>query len=76
VQAIAAALDAAGLDAHVHDTHGVLDITATLHHPGKDIVVIVDEDLYVQGSYWNDPGATPAQVTATITRALTAITTP
>ena len=36
----------------------------------------VDEDGYVQISYWNDPGATPAQIIATISRALAAITEP
>jgi len=77
MRAIAAALTAAGLDARVHDTRGVLDITASLHRPvHKDIDVTVDEDHYVEIRYWNNPDATPAQVTAVITRALTAITRP
>jgi hypothetical protein len=33
MRAIAAELTAAGLDAHLHDTRGVLDITATVHQP-------------------------------------------
>jgi hypothetical protein len=77
MRAIAAGLDAAGLDARVHDTCGVLDVTATLHRPGcKEIDVVVDEDGYVELRYWSAPGDTPAQVTATIGRALAAIATP
>lgn len=73
--AIAAGLQAAGLDARVYDTRGVLDVTATLYRPGrKDIEIICDEDHYVQVSYWNDPGATPAEVVAMISRALAVIT--
>ena len=61
----------------MHDIRGVLDVTATLHRPGcKDIDLTVDEDHYVQVSWWDDPGATPAQVVATISRSLAAITTP
>ena len=75
--AIAAGLHAAGLDARVHDTRGVLDVTAALHRPGsKAIDLTVDEDNYVQLSWWNPADATPGQVVATISRALTAITTP
>jgi hypothetical protein len=75
--AIAAELSAAGLEARVNQTRNVLDVTATLHEPGrKDIEVIVDEDLYVELRYWNQPNATPAQVTSVIVRALTAITRP
>jgi hypothetical protein len=77
MRAITSELTAAGLDAHLHDTRGVLDITATVHQPAaKDMHVIVDEDLYVEVRYWNPPSATPAQVTATISRALAAITRP
>ena len=77
MHAIAAGLQAGGLDARVHDTRGVLDITATLHDAGgKGTDVTVDEDGYVQISYWNDPGATPAQIIAVIGRALAAITEP
>jgi hypothetical protein len=76
MHAAAAALAAAGLDAKVHSTRGVLDITASLHQPGgRPVEVIVDEDGYVQISYWNAPGATPAQVAELITAALAAITT-
>jgi hypothetical protein len=74
--AIATGLVAAGLAAAVHDTRGVLDITATLDRPGgKATEVIVDDDGYVEIRYWNDPDATPGQVTAVITGALAAIAT-
>jgi hypothetical protein len=75
MQQVAARLAAADLDAQVHDTRGVLDVTATLERSGgKATEVIVDEDGYVQISYWNDPGAAPAQVAGVITAALAAIT--
>ncbi len=74
MRAIAAGLTAAGLDTHVHDTRGVLDVTASLHRPGhKETEVIVDDDGYVEIRYWNHPGVTPGQVTAVIMRALTVI---
>jgi hypothetical protein len=76
MHAIAAALTGAGLAAQVNQTQGVLDITASLGQPGgKPIEVIVDQDTYVQLSYWNPPAATAAQITATITAVLAAITT-
>jgi hypothetical protein len=75
LRAIAAGLTAAGLDAHVHETKGVLDLAATQHRAGgKDIEVICDEDLYVQIAYWHDPSTTPTEVVAVICRALSAIT--
>jgi hypothetical protein len=77
MQAIAAGLAAAGLAAEVHDTRGVLDITATFFPPGgKPAEVIIDDDLYVEARFWNPPDATPAQVTAVITAVLAAITSP
>ena len=43
--------------------------------PAEDPVeVIVDEDGYAQISYWNAPGATPAQMVEVITAVLAAIT--
>lgn len=75
--AIAAGLHDAGLDAQVHDTHGVLDVTASLHRPGsKAIDLTVDEDHYIQLSWWNPDDASPSQIVATIRRALAAITGP
>jgi hypothetical protein len=77
IRAIAAELAAAGLKAQVNQTCGVLDVTAVLSEPGhKEIEVIVDDDLYVEVRYWNEPDATAAQVTSLIVRALTAITRP
>ncbi len=75
MRAIAVGLTAAGLTAHLHESSGALDITATLHRPdSKETEVIVDEDGYVEIRYWNPAGATPAQVTNVIVRALAAIT--
>ena len=75
--AIAAGLHAARLDARVHDTQGVLYVTATAHQPaGQDIDLIVDEDHYVEIRYWSPADADPGQVVAVISRALAAITTP
>ena len=74
MSAIATGLAGAGLAAVVHDIRGVLDVTATLDRPGsKATEVIVDEDGYVEIRYWNNPDATPEQVTAVITGALAAI---
>jgi hypothetical protein len=75
MRALTAELTAAGLDAHLHSTRGVLDITADLRRPeSKDICVTADEDGYLEISWWSAPGATPAQVAAVIGRALSAIT--
>jgi hypothetical protein len=77
MHAIAAGLRVGGLDARVHDTRGVLDIRATLcNGAGKGTDVTIDEDGYVTLSYWNDPGAAPAQIIDKISRALAAITGP
>jgi len=74
MSAIATGLAGAGLAAAVHDTRGVLDVTATWDQPGaKATEVLVDEDGYVEIRYWNHPDATPEQVTAVITGALAAI---
>lgn len=74
MRAIAAGLADAGLVACLNETRGVLDVTATLDRPGgKASKVLVDEDGYVELRYWNQPGATPEQVTSVIVRALAAI---
>ena len=71
---VAAELSAAGLDSRVHDTQGVLDIRATLRRDGhQSLEVTYDCDEYVQIAYWHHPGATPAQVAATISAALAVI---
>ena len=59
------------------DTRGVLDVTASLHRPGcKDTGITVDEDHYVQVSWWSPADAAPGQVVAVISRVLAAITRP
>jgi hypothetical protein len=75
MHATAEALAGAGLAAQVNQTQGVFDVTASVAQPGgKAIEVTVDEDGYVQVSYWNVPGATPAQVVAVIAAVVAAIT--
>ena len=65
MRAIAAGLQAAGLAAEVHETRGVLDITAAYRRPGaKDVKIIFDEDGYAEVRYWNHDGAPPAQIVA------------
>jgi hypothetical protein len=75
MRAVAAELQAAGLDTGVHDTRGVLDVRATLRREGRGPVeVTYDTDGYVQITYWHAPGATPVQVVATINSVLAMIT--
>jgi hypothetical protein len=75
MRALAGELSAAGLDARLHATSGILDITATVHRPGgKDICITVDEDGCVALSYWSPPGASPVQVAAVIGRVVAVIT--
>jgi len=75
MHATAGALAGAGLAARVNQTQGVFDITASVGQlGGKSIDVTVDEDGYVQVSYWNVPDATPAQVVAVIAAVVAAIT--
>ena len=77
MRAIVAGLTAAGLDARMHETRGVLDVSASLHRPGsKAIDLTVDEDHYIQISWWNPDDAAPGQIVATILGALAAITGP
>jgi hypothetical protein len=75
MRAVAAELQAAGLDTGVHQTQGVLDVRATLRRDGfGPVEVTYDGDGYVAVSYWHAPGATPAQVAATINGVLAVIT--
>jgi|SRR5215472_18172491 len=77
MRAIAAGLTDAGMDARVHDTRGVLDVTAALHRSGsKAVDLTVDEDHYIQLSWWIPPTPPPGQIVATISRAVAAITEP
>ena len=75
MRAVADELAAAGLDTGVHEVRGVLDVRASLRRDGLGPVeVIYDGDGYVAVSYWHAPGATPAQVAATISGVLAVIT--
>jgi hypothetical protein len=59
----------------VHETQGVLDVRATLRREGfGPVEVTYDGDGYVAVAYWHAPGATPAQVAATIKLVLAVIT--
>lgn len=72
---VAAELTAAGIPARVDDTLSVPDLTAEAPalDGGKPSEVVADPDGYTEIRYWNDPEATPAQVSAVIVRALAAI---
>jgi hypothetical protein len=75
MRAVAAELTAAGLESGVHEIRGVLDVRATLRREGfGPVEVTYDGDGYVAVTYWHEPGATPAQVAATINRVLAVIT--
>jgi len=75
MRAVAAELAAAGLDTGVHETQGVLDVRASLRREGlRPVEVTYDCDGYVQIAYWHAPGATPAQVAATMSGVLAVIT--
>jgi hypothetical protein len=75
MRTVAAELQAAGLDTGVHEIRGVRDVRATLRREGCGPVEITyDDDGYVQVTYWHEPGATPAEVAATITGVLAVIT--
>jgi len=77
MRALTEELSAAGLDAYLHCTRGVLDITAALDRPGgKDVCVTADEDGYLEVSWWSAPGATPTQVASVVGRVLAVITGP
>jgi hypothetical protein len=75
MNAIAAQLRAVGLTACVHETRGVLDVTATLRPPGcREIELTVEDDGFVQVSWWSPANATSGQITATVASVLAAIT--
>ena len=72
---VAAELAAAGLETSVHETQGVLDVRASLRREGLGPVeVTYDGDGYVTVTYWHAPGATPAQVAATVSGVVAVIT--
>jgi hypothetical protein len=75
MRAVAAELQAAGLEVGVHETRGVLDVRASLRRAGfGPVEVTYDADGYVQVTYWHAPGATPAEVGATVNGVLGVIT--
>ena len=75
MRAVAAELAAAGLEASVHETQGVLDVRASLRRAAHGPVeVTYDGDGYVAVTFWHAPGATPAQVGDTISGVLGVIT--
>ena len=68
-------LTAAGLTATLNVTRETPDITARLPQAGgRDITIIIDDDGYIELRYWTSPGATPSQVTTSVTRAISVIT--
>ena len=74
MRAVADALSAAGLAASISQTRAAVEVVATLHRKGqREIEAVIDEDGYTELRFWHQPGATPAQVSAAITHALTAI---
>ena len=74
MRAMAAELSAHGLTTHLTDARAGLDLTATLSPSGKrEAEIIIDEDGYAELRYWNPPGTTPAEATATALRALSAV---
>lgn len=76
MRAIADELSLAGLATRLHESRASIDVTATIHPGGhREIEAIVDEDAYIELRFWHGTDATPAQVAAMITSAVTAITT-
>ena len=70
-------LTASGLTAKLNVTQDIPDITARLSCPGdRDIRVIIGDDGYIELRFWTDPGTTPSEITTTLTRAITVLTTP
>jgi hypothetical protein len=74
IRAIAAGLTAAGLATKVRETNGGLDLTAACQTAGKGAEVILDDEGYAELRWWADLAATPAEVTAVVTRVLAAAT--
>jgi hypothetical protein len=75
MRAIADALSAAGLAVTISQTRTAVEVVATLYTEGRrEIEAVIDEDGYSELRFWHQPDATPAQMSATITRGLDAIT--
>lgn len=73
---IAGHLTLAGLRPRLCHTRHTTYLTAVSRAASgqPDVEAVVDDDDYVELRFWPSPGATPAQIAATITRATTAIT--
>lgn len=75
MQAVADALSVAGMAATVSQTRTAVEVIATLRVQGqREIEAVIDEDGYAELRFWHQPDATPAQISATISRAVNAIT--
>jgi hypothetical protein len=75
MRAIEAEFAVNGLVTHLTDARAGLDLSAVLSPSGtREAEIWVDENGYVEVRYWNPPGASAAQITATALRALRAIT--
>jgi len=75
IRDVAARLAAAGMTALVDDSGPVPAVFATLSRQGhRRITVVAYDSGFVILRFWNDPGAPPAQITSTLTRALAVIT--
>jgi hypothetical protein len=75
MRAVADELTAAGLAVSLSQSRAVVEVSASLHLEGRrEIEATVDEDGYTELRFWQKPNATPAQIGATISRALDAVT--
>lgn len=75
MRAIADGLSDAGLKVRLNEGRYCIDVIATAKGvPGsREIDVVVDEDNYVELSYWNAPATSPAQTVDVIIRTIALI---
>jgi hypothetical protein len=71
---IAGHLTAAGLRARLHHTRHSTYLTATAGSGREEVETTFDDDSYCEVRFWVAADASPAHVSATIIRAMTAIT--
>ncbi|HCU92270.1 MAG TPA: hypothetical protein DHU96_05840 [Actinobacteria bacterium] len=75
MRAVADALSVAGLAATINQTRTAVEVIATIRVQGqREIEAVIDEDGYAELRFWHQPDATPGQISATISRAVNAIT--
>ncbi len=75
MRAIEEVLASNGLTTHLTDARAGLDLTAVLTPSGKrEAEICIDEDGYVELSYWIPEGSSPEQVAAVALRALRVVT--